>query len=1166
MKMRKILAILFCLCTLAFAESREMRIGDSQYFNNPTTGKMTKVTLVGVQNGVAILKKEDVENPVESINYYYMAPTAPTVAPISLQPYPETVYDTKIKIRGISEPNQNIVVWKAGADKVFDTAVKDLTANVVYDGSSFSVELPLDMGDNTYFLSYEEGVVGNRAEVDVKRIDPPSDLLSVDLDPIGSSNLRKTNMIVANAKYGSIIAYESVLSTRTVKTTQNVEQDGNFLLSANNTLVESTERSFDISLHDYNESLVASGFIVVPVSEATPECQMTYDSPNFTPTHSLTGSFKAPEGVRFVWSRVLDYRGFEYSRSYFDLEKMEEGNFSIHYDDLKNLKFKVYDKGFGLIRENSLPLPDEQIKSGDQFYLEIGVTNIAGNRSNTYLLNLFEAEFEKIIDISLMDAVPTEDLYNYPVLVKLDRQNFVFNKSLESGDDISFTDIGGQKLDVEKERFSRDEYKGEFWVKIPVVHANSTRIRVKVRWGNPLAEPYDGASVWNESFKGVYHFNEEQRGPYVIPNKQYYNNVVYTTGDLVIGERSVLNGSYQSNGSEELAVEPLPIPGTQNVAVQSGSAISLAPGSYGDFTVGTNSVVNMSAGTYHFKSFTMDYDSKILANVDAGIIAIKASGNMQLRDRAKLEFVGKNDPSAVRFDVMGDNVNIGYDVKWNGILTAPNALVKLWDRVIWNGALYANRGNLGMDVVVNASVSQDVYSYTPNATTQLFPPKSIKGFALYAKKNLFIDGQSRVVGRVGTELGAVIAEGSSVEGDMLAWNNIELRSQSSLTGSAVVGGQVIAGYNVNWSGNAVPLPKENPLEIGEIYTQIGTRRAAVPQGGSAVIEPGVYESLVVGGNGTAILQDGFYYFGSVSVGNGAKVELETNATEAEMIVSNQFVAEHNVRFNAAKKKLVVKVAGTSRVQFGNDCVINGVFVLPNADFYMGDRSSMRGTLWAQNISFAHQVSFVSEFMEYSGDIEVVDAPYSSDWIIDATNYKNNGSARMGFAEDSYIANAEYWGLNGGAVLKQDSYFKNGEGTISAWVYFDGAEGNCFASSNDASPNWKLERTLEGNLVFKSGTTSSYFPVPEQSWVFLTLTVKNSEMSVYVNGDFVKKITVPTLADVMTPWFGVVGNGLFKIDELRYSDVALSKDWIRMDYVTQKMDKTEEGAGEYAFVF
>lgn len=96
MNMRIILTMLCCLCMFAFAETREMRIGDSQYFKSQESGKMVKVTLIGVENGVAILKKENVENIVESIDYFYFAPTNSTVAPISLQPYPKIVYDSNI--------------------------------------------------------------------------------------------------------------------------------------------------------------------------------------------------------------------------------------------------------------------------------------------------------------------------------------------------------------------------------------------------------------------------------------------------------------------------------------------------------------------------------------------------------------------------------------------------------------------------------------------------------------------------------------------------------------------------------------------------------------------------------------------------------------------------------------------------------------------------------------------------------------------------------------------------------------------------------------------------------------------------------------------------------------------------------------------------------------
>lgn len=187
-------------------------------------------------------------------------------------------------------------------------------------------------------------------------------------------------------------------------------------------------------------------------------------------------------------------------------------------------------------------------------------------------------------------------------------------------------------------------------------------------------------------------------------------------------------------------------------------------------------------------------------------------------------------------------------------------------------------------------------------------------------------------------------------------------------------------------------------------------------------------------------------------------------------------------------------------------------------------------------------------------------------IVDATKFKNNGSARMAFAEPSYIANAEYFGLNGNAILKNGTYFNNGVGTVSAWVYFDGVEGVCLASSSDAVPEWSVKRNLDGSLVFNFGSLSSLFLVPEQSWTFLTLVFAKTKVSVYVNGEYVKDILISGVNDFISPWFGVVGNGLFKIDELRYSDIALTEDWIRMDYVTQKLNKQEEGTGEYALVF
>ena len=57
--MKKILLLTLLIVGILFAESRTMRIGDSQYFSSGKSSELdVKVTLVGVQNGTAILKKK----------------------------------------------------------------------------------------------------------------------------------------------------------------------------------------------------------------------------------------------------------------------------------------------------------------------------------------------------------------------------------------------------------------------------------------------------------------------------------------------------------------------------------------------------------------------------------------------------------------------------------------------------------------------------------------------------------------------------------------------------------------------------------------------------------------------------------------------------------------------------------------------------------------------------------------------------------------------------------------------------------------------------------------------------------------------------------------------------------------------------------------------------
>lgn len=60
--MKKIFLLALLIVATLFAETRTMRIGESQYFSSGKSSEQDlKVTLVGVRNGVAVLKKESVQ-------------------------------------------------------------------------------------------------------------------------------------------------------------------------------------------------------------------------------------------------------------------------------------------------------------------------------------------------------------------------------------------------------------------------------------------------------------------------------------------------------------------------------------------------------------------------------------------------------------------------------------------------------------------------------------------------------------------------------------------------------------------------------------------------------------------------------------------------------------------------------------------------------------------------------------------------------------------------------------------------------------------------------------------------------------------------------------------------------------------------------------------------
>jgi RHS repeat-associated protein len=130
--------------------------------------------------------------------------------------------------------------------------------------------------------------------------------------------------------------------------------------------------------------------------------------------------------------------------------------------------------------------------------------------------------------------------------------------------------------------------------------------------------------------------------------------------------------------------------GTTDFQVSPGQSVPIAPGSYKNLTVPTGATVTFAKGTYNFKSLTVDINGTILFDVPMDkTIEINVETTFELKNFATAKFPDKGYAPCVAIYTNAYSVNIGTDVKLNGILTAPNANVLIESRTRIEGALYA---------------------------------------------------------------------------------------------------------------------------------------------------------------------------------------------------------------------------------------------------------------------------------------------------------------------------------------------------------------------------------------------------------------------------------------------------------------------------------------------
>ncbi len=104
----------------------------------------------------------------------------------------------------------------------------------------------------------------------------------------------------------------------------------------------------------------------------------------------------------------------------------------------------------------------------------------------------------------------TENLVNFPVLVKLDSSRIEYADTQNLGQDLRFVDADGSTvLDHEIEEWN-ESGTSYVWVEIPQIDGSSSTDYIWMYYGNSGAsDGQDAQGAWNASYEGVYHLHDD---------------------------------------------------------------------------------------------------------------------------------------------------------------------------------------------------------------------------------------------------------------------------------------------------------------------------------------------------------------------------------------------------------------------------------------------------------------------------------------------------------------------------------------------------------------------------------------------------------------------------------------------------------------------------------
>jgi Tfp pilus assembly protein PilX len=223
-------------------------------------------------------------------------------------------------------------------------------------------------------------------------------------------------------------------------------------------------------------------------------------------------------------------------------------------------------------------------------------------------------------------------------------------------------------------------------------------------------------------------------------------------------------------------------------------------------------------------------------------------------------------------------------------------------------------------------------------------PKSFK-YAVYAKDGITIEN-SACTDSYNSD-STLAASVLPTEGNVGTGGNISMKNNSSVGGDAsTTGGSITIQNPADVLGStSTSAPPEDMTFIPESeYTYASTHnKNATGIAGVYSWNPGA-KDLLVGANKTITLQDGIYYFTSITLMNQAQLILAPGA-KVTIYLTGNFLMQQNTQMNATGKpsNLMVYSKGGS-LSIGNLAKFSGGFYGPASTFNLTNNADIRGAV------------------------------------------------------------------------------------------------------------------------------------------------------------------------------------------------------------------------------